>query len=127
MLVEGMVYGLAIYGFVTLWVQLLKRAAWWYNHKKTELHILILLHNAEAYIEHLYRSLGMMSRATGRPLALTFVDCGSEDDTLRMLRILTKKDDHVVIIETSDLGERCMDVFHTKDSTIMIDLRLTTR
>ncbi len=127
MLVEGILFGLAIYGFVTLWIQLLKKVAWWYNHSNTEMHIMILLHDAESYIEHLYRSLVTMSRATGRPLVLTFVDCGSQDDTLRMLRLLTKKDDHVVILEINQLEQPCADYLGKQDSTIMIDLRLSMR
>ncbi len=126
MIIVLLLYGLAIYGFVTIWVQVIRRTAWWGKLRKQELHLLILLHDSEAYIEWLYRSLDAMSRSTGRPIAITFIDCGSQDQTLRIIQMLTKEDQYITIIDQSQFKQAFPNsIEFNGDRTILIDLRTT--
>lgn len=97
-------YALAIYGVVSLWLQVMKYASWWYVKNKEKIHLLILLHDSEEQVEWLYRSLHKMSRTTGRPLSFTFIDCGSKDDTLLILERLARNSDHISIRNSSELS-----------------------
>lgn len=126
MIMDLLLYGLAIYGFVTIWVQVIQKTAWWGRYRRQELHLLILLHDSESYIEWLYRSLDAMSRSTGRPITITFIDCGSQDHTLRMLQLLTKEDQHVTIIDKSEFKHSISDLQADHDDrVVLIDLRTT--
>lgn len=124
MALQWIVYGLAIYGFVCLWMHVLQRTAWWYKSRKNELQIVILLQNSEAYVEWFYRSIEAMSRSTGRPIAVTFVDCGSHDHTLRILRMLTKEDHQVQIIDETQFSRQLPDLQAVQNERlILVDLR----
>lgn len=126
MLAELIVYSLALYGFVTVCVQVYKRFSWWYKPKETPLYLLILLHNAESFVERLYRSLGAMSRTTGRPLCITFVDCASQDATVRMLELLTKEEPCVHILRQDSFDVQVSELrANLHPQAIVIDLRLT--
>lgn len=125
MLIDWIVYGFALYGFATVCVQLYQRFYWWHKPITKQTHLLILLHNAESYVERLYRSLWAMSRTMGRPLCITFVDCASDDSTLRMLELLTKEEPCVHILQESRLDVQVSELlsnFHPQ--AIVIDLRL---
>lgn len=123
-MVELLVYGLAIYGFVSLWWHVIQKTSWWYNRRKKELHLLVLLHDSEAYLEWIYRSLEAMSRTTGRTITFTFVDCGSQDDTLRILQLLTKEHQYVQIMDQHQFTVEQASLAKEDDSrTILIDLR----
>lgn len=125
MIADILVYGLALYGFAVICVKLIQRFSWWYKPIGKQLHLLILLHNAESYLERLYRSLLAMSKTMGRPLCITFVDCTSQDSTLRMLELLTKEDQCVRIIREQPLDVQVSQLLpHLHQEMIVLDLRL---
>lgn len=119
--VEAMIVALALYGFVSLWLLLVQRIAFGYR-RKSRLHIYVLVQDSEAHVERLYRMLRRWSRVTNQPLAITFIDGGSRDDTLPMLYVLAKNDDHVRIERVVDLPTS--EVLSPRTATqLIIDLR----
>lgn len=124
---EWGLYGLAIYGAVTLWVQLLRRWSWWADRNGRPLHFIILLHNSQGKVEWIYRSLMQMSRLTGEPVSFTFIDFGSSDDTLRILRRLTRGKYQVQIQQRRLLPDEpfpLAELLASEERAICIDLRM---
>ncbi len=88
-----LVWLLASYGAVAL---LLPLATKWLNTPEESsyrplIHYQILLFNSELYLEGVVRRLSMASSVRGVPICISFVDYGSTDDTLRMMKVFERE------------------------------------
>lgn len=124
---EILLYGLAIYGAVTIWMLVVQRLSWWHRGALKEIHLIILLHDSEQNLEWIYRSLQWMSATTGQPITITFIDSGSRDDTLHILQRLSRRDYNISIMKHSEVAEDLVarvarEEVHSSP-TILIDLR----
>ncbi|MFS0555816.1 glycosyltransferase [Brevibacillus sp. 179-C9.3 HS] len=89
---ELIVWLLAAFGCSSLLVMIAER---WTNRTDSvsELpyeHYRLLVHNSEQVLERVVRSLLFRSYWSGRPIRITLIDDGSDDDTKQMAAVLTR-------------------------------------
>ena len=83
-----MLWILALYGAVAIWLQVLN---WMHDLRGNKaVHYTILTLNSQAQIEWIVRSIAQLSRFEGRSFYLYVLDEGSVDDTLAIVERLKK-------------------------------------
>ena len=74
--------------------------------KGNDISIVVPFHNEEDHIEELYRRLKIVMEATGLSYQLIFVDDGSIDNTLSIMRRIKKSDPKVIVVVlTKNFGQ----------------------
>ncbi|CCQ95732.1 putative Glycosyl transferase family 2 [[Clostridium] ultunense Esp] len=82
--------GLATYGFISLLLFLMEALSWWHRPNPSPLRFILLLKDSEQKVEHVVRSLTWMSWVKGIPVQFIAIDFGSRDDTLSILKRLSR-------------------------------------
>ncbi|GAB7389206.1 hypothetical protein BSNK01_30440 [Bacillaceae bacterium] len=85
MILTWIVWMLAIYGVSHLTVLLLKRFTIG-KRAQGKAHYLLLLQNSQSSVEWAVRTLRRQSALEGRDFSLTYVDFGSTDDTMEIVK-----------------------------------------
>ncbi len=111
---DFLVWLLAAYGCSSLLVALLNRLAFrtFVRGNEPLVHYQLLIGNSENILEGVVRRLLFRSFMQGRPIRITFEDCGSTDDTLKIAAVLKRQQ----AFWTDD-------AMPDKGNSIMIDLR----
>ncbi|MBO8164275.1 MAG: glycosyltransferase [Brevibacillus sp.] len=93
-----LVWLMAVYGCSSLLASLLER--WAVRPESDEsqpiIHYRLLLANSEQWLEGVVRRLLLASRMGGTPIRISFVDCGSTDDTARIAAVFARREAYVV-------------------------------
>jgi hypothetical protein len=89
---ELAVWILAAYGCSSLLVALLNK--WAFRTRwpvvEPQIHYQLLVCNSEHALENVVRCLLLRSFVQGTPIRISFVDCGSTDDTLKITAVLER-------------------------------------
>ncbi|GAA0368021.1 hypothetical protein [Bacillus horti] len=84
-----LLWGLAVYGLTVLWTHM---RILFYRKKEntTTQHYVLYTHNSQAKIEGTLRSLTQLAQLEGHNIYFYLIDCGSNDDTLKIIDRLEK-------------------------------------
>ncbi|MGZ4106064.1 MAG: hypothetical protein ACXVP5_11350 [Tumebacillaceae bacterium] len=91
------IWGFALYGiFVALW----KLVRYWIQKSKRGVPVtaILLVQEGASYIEGILRTLTTAEPFSGRDLDIVVIDCGSRDETTRIVEAITRKSGTVSLI-----------------------------
>jgi len=70
-----------------------------YSQQKIQCSVVVPLYNESSVADELYTRLTKTMKQTGLSYELIFVDDGSEDDTLELIKAMAAKDENVIVVE----------------------------
>jgi hypothetical protein len=95
------IWGFALYGiFVALW----KMVRYWIqrNRRGVPVTAILVVKEGASYIEGILRSLTTAEPFVGRDLEVVVIDCGSNDETARIVEAIAKKRWSVHLVRAND-------------------------